>query len=100
MRKSYDKTFKAKVALEALKEDKTLQELAIKYEIHANQISIWKKQLLKGAAELFERPNKKSVEEKDAEKDRDRCLKTIGELKIENDFLKKTYRHLYGKDPF
>ena len=100
LRKSYDKTFKAKIALEALKEEMTLQELAIKYEVHANQISIWKKQLLNGAVELFERPNKKSVEDKETEKDRDRCLKTIRELKIENDFLKKTYRRLYGKDPF
>ena len=100
MRKSYDKTFKAKVALEALKEDKTLQELAIKYEVHANQISIWKKQLLKGATKLFERPNKKSEEDREVEKDRDIYLKTVGQLKIENDFLKKKYRQLYGKDPF
>ena len=100
MRKSYDKTFKAKIALEALKEDKTLQELAIKYEIHANQISMWKKQLLKGAVKLFERPNKKSEEEREVEKDRDIYLKTVGQLKIENDFLKKKYRQLYGKDPF
>lgn len=100
MRKSYDKNFKAKVALEALKENQTIQELAIKYEVHANQISAWKKQLLKGAADLFERPNKKSEEKREVEKNKDLYLKTVGELKIENDFLKKKYRQLYGKEPF
>jgi len=100
MRKSYDKTFKAKVALEAIKEESTLQELANKYEVHPNQISQWKRQLVEGADDLFERPNKKSKKEHETESDRDRLLKTVGEMKIENDFLKKKYRQLYGKEPF
>lgn len=44
MRKRYDKEFKAKVALEALKGEKTLQELAITYAVHPNMIALWKKQ--------------------------------------------------------
>ena len=100
MRKSYDKSFKAKVALEALKEESTLQELARKYEVHPNQISQWKRQLVKGAAELFERPNKKSEEVRNAEKRDEMLLKAVGEMKIENDFLKKKYRQVYGKEPF
>lgn len=97
-RKSYDKAFKAKVALEAIKEESTIQELANKYEVHPNQISQWKRQLLEGAAEIFERPNKKKNDE--AEGEHDLLLKTVGEMKIENDFLKKKYRQLYGKEPF
>ena len=100
MRKSCDKNFKAKVALEALKEGSTLQDLAKKYEVHPNQIAQWKRQLLAGAAELFERPNKKSGELREAENREDMLLKAVGEMKIENDFLKKKYRQVYGKEPF
>lgn len=99
MRKSYDKVFKAKVALEAVKEELTLQEISKKFNVHPNQISKWKKQLLDNASDLFERPNKKIAEDDEAEKDRNNLLKTVGEMKIENDFLKKKYRELYGKEP-
>lgn len=56
MRKSYDKTFKAKVVLEALREEMTLQELGQKYDIHPNQIGQWKKQALEAMPDVFERP--------------------------------------------
>ena len=53
MRKSHNKNFKAKVALEATKEECTIQELAKKYEEHPNQISQWKRQLLEGGRGLI-----------------------------------------------
>ncbi len=71
MRKRYDKAFKTRVALEALKEEMTLQELARKYEVHPNQISVWKRQLMEGAAGIFERANKKHPDVKKVEEDRD-----------------------------
>ena len=98
MRKHYDKVFRAKVALEAIKETATLQELSQKYEVHPNMISAWKKQAMENMAVLFERPNKKSDEQKETEKERDLLLKTVGELKVENDWLKKKYRQVYGKE--
>jgi len=98
MRKSYDTAFKVKVALEAAKELKTVQELSAQYEVSAGQISQWKRQLLEGAEELFERPNKKKKRERETEEERDHLLKTVGQLTVENDFLKKKYRDLYGSE--
>ena len=98
MRKSYDAAFKVRVAIEAVKEQMTLQELAKKYEVHPVQVSQWKKQLLGGAEEVFERPNKKQAKERKAEEERDRLLKTVGQLKVENDFLKKKHREWYGSE--
>ena len=94
-RQSFSKDFKAKVALEALREESTIQEIAVKYGVHPNQISQWKAQAIAGMAELFERPNKKSEEIRRQEEKENEYLKTIGEQKVELDFLKKKYKQLY-----
>ena len=99
-RQSFDKAFKAKVVLEALREEMTLQEIANKYGVHANQISPWKKQAIENLPEIFEKQNKKTEEERQAENQYDEALKTLGAMKIENEFLKKKYKQLYGTDPF
>jgi transposase-like protein len=98
-RQSFSKDFKAKVALEALREESTIQEIAVKYGVHPNQISQWKAQAIAGMAELFERPNKKSEEIRRQEEKENEYLKTIGEQKVELDFLKKKYKQLYGIEP-
>ena len=98
-RQSFSKDFKAKVTLEALREESTIQEIAVKYSVHPNQISQWKAQAIAGLADIFERPNKKSEETRKQEEEKDSLLKTIGEQKVELDFLKKKYRQLYGFEP-
>ena len=60
-RKRYDSTFKANVALEAIKDHKTISQIASEYGIHPNQVTHWKKQLLSGVADLFCDPRKKSA---------------------------------------
>jgi len=97
MRSKHDKAFKAKVALEVSREEKTLQELAKKYEVHPNMISAWKRQLLEGTADIFERPNKKRLAVRKIEEERDTILKTVGKMKIENDFFKKNTCSCTGK---
>ena len=89
-RQSFSKDFKAKVTLEALREESTIQEIAVKFGVHPNQISQWKAQAIAGLADIFERPNKKSEETRKQEEEKDSLLKTIGEQKVEIDFLKKS----------
>lgn len=86
-RKRYSADFKAKVALDALKEQKTLSELANKYQIHSVQISTWKKQLLDGSASIFK--NSKNNNQKKQQNLEAHLYQEIGRLKIELDWLKK-----------
>ena len=99
MRKTFTKDFKAKVAIEAIKGEKTIAELAAEYEVHPNQISLWKKQLIEGAADLFERGNKQGSDEQKAERKIEDLYKNVGQLQVENEFLKKKYRQIYGHEP-
>jgi len=99
MRKRFDEQFKAKVALEAVKEEQTLLELAEKYQVHPNQISAWKKKLLEQSATIFERKNKKDEEYAQLKKEKDELFRQLGEMQYQNEWLKKKYKQLYGKDP-
>lgn len=86
-RRKFTSKFKTKVVLEALKERHSLTELAQKYELHVQQISNWKREFLDKAEEVFDKSVNKVKSPEEQEKDR--LLKTIGQLKIENDFLKE-----------
>lgn len=84
-RRKFSASFKAKVAIEAIKEDKTLQELASKHGLHSNQISAWKKEFLEKSELIFSKENDIKVDES---KEKELYSK-IGELQIQVDFLKK-----------
>lgn len=84
-RRKFSASFKAKVAIEAIKEQTSLPELAAKFEIHPAQISNWKREFLKNANLAF---GSKS-EKEDSDVDTAPLYSKIGQLQVENDFLKK-----------
>ena len=87
IRKRYPPSFKAKVAMEAIKEDRTTSELANAYKVHPDQIRRWKKAAQSGLTEVFN--NKRNKEAKDQEELIQELYKQIGQLKVELDWLKK-----------
>jgi len=87
VRKKYSKELKAQIARDAIKGQKTIAELASEYGVHANQISIWKKQLLDAAPAAFSNGKDKDAEKKEGE--RDHLYQKVGQLQIEVDWLKK-----------
>ena len=87
-RKKHGAAFKAKVALATIKGDRTVAELASAYGVHPNQIYAWKKQLLDGAAGVFE-GGVVAAEGTASEAQVDFLYRQIGQLKVENDFLSR-----------
>ena len=86
-RRRHSAEFKAKVALAAIKSDKTLNELAKDFEVLPNQIITWKKQLLEGVTEVFSSSRERKAA--DSEADKAALYQQIGQLKVELDWLKK-----------
>jgi transposase len=88
-RRTFSPAYKAKVALEAIKEQQTTSELAQKYQLHPNQIAQWKKEFLSKAATVFDK-GKAHLEELEALRGKqDELYREIGELKMDRDWLKK-----------
>lgn len=90
-RRKYDASFKAKVAIEAIRERETLSELAAKYEVSPVMISRWKKEFIDNSAAAFETPKKDDAA---MEKQKDRYLRKIGDLEMQLDFAKRVSRKL------
>lgn len=85
-RKQYSPEFKAKVALAALKNEGTAAELAARYQVHPSMVTSWKRELMEGAADLFDK-GQKNKRQNDATVNE--LYQKIGQLKVENDFLSK-----------
>ena len=87
MRKRHEPAIKARVALEAIKGEKTLAQLSSEYGVHATQIIQWKRELIQRSAELFSKPDNTITRQH--EELTDKLHKTIGEITMENNWLKK-----------
>ena len=93
IRRVHDAAFKTKVVLEALKGVKTLAQLSSDFGIHAQQITDWKRQVLDGMPTIFESPTSKPVLNiEQREQIENPLFQQIGQLKVENDWLKKKLR--------
>ena len=84
-RRRFTAAFKARVALDALRGDKTIQEIATKHKVHPNQVSAWKRQAVDGLGEVFSNGADRAGRDHETEV-RDLHAK-IGELMVERDFL-------------
>ena len=92
-RRSFTASFKAKVALEAIREAKTIHEIAQKHKLHPTQINLWKKQLLDGAEEVFQDGRSKPAASASDEPQADELYEQIGRLKVQLEWLKKKVAH-------
>lgn len=86
-RKTYSAELKAKIALEAIKAQRTVNEIAIQYQVHPNQVTNWKKQVLDELPQLFSTARHHSAQ--DDEQLKAQLYQQIGQLKVELDWLKK-----------
>ncbi len=90
-RRKFSSAFKAQVAIEAIKERDSLADLSKRFEVHPNIISKWKQEFQERSVDVFD--NKKSTDT-DSEVDLEKLYAKIGQLEMENDFLKKNLKKI------
>ena len=95
-RRTFTAEFKAKVAIEAIKEIKTISELAQIYQVHPNLITHWKKEFLANAGKVFESGNDESSEIKKLKKENEELVHQIGQLSVDINWLKKRFYDTIG----
>ena len=97
-RRIHSAEFKARIALEAIKGLKTVQQIAAENEVHPTQVTQWKSQMLAGASEVFDQGRGRKIEQEAVEQDKERLERKIGQLVVEVDWLSKKCKEL-GIDP-
>ena len=93
-RRKHDSAEKVKVALEAIKEEITINEIASKYELHPAQVRLWKKEFLENAESIFKNKKEEAKHLKEFETEKNDLESLIGQQTIEINFLKKNLKRL------
>ena len=86
-RRQYSPDFKSKIAIAAVRGDKTTAEIAAQYELHPTQVNTWKRELLENVSTLFDKGKSVNKAQSDAKAENDELYRQIGKLKVERDFL-------------
>jgi len=93
-RRTFTPEIKSKIALEAMKGEKTINEIAQLYEVHPNQVSAWKGEMISNASSAFDRGKRISDQAEQSARKEGELYKKIGELSMDVEFLKKSCRKL------
>lgn len=100
-RRKFTAEFKTKIVLELLKEEKQLGELAAEHELSPNQLRNWRKEFLENAPQVFSQSKQEKelrAQEKELDEERTQLMAKVGQLTIENDWLKKKSKEVLGFD--